>query len=101
MRIIKNQWNVPSKGNHNWAEVRLDDGTWSFVEPMFNDLNKTWFFPEPAKHQVPGSEEFGIWAATYVRHDGKANDHYFPLAWNPNDVSVPAIDVTQTYLDTK
>jgi hypothetical protein len=25
---------------------------------------------------------------------------YFPLAWSPDDTSVPAIDVTQSYLDT-
>jgi hypothetical protein len=77
---------------------------------------RTWFFPQPAKRQVPGSLMHAIYAATYrpvesragqavagssaAAGEGGALAHYFPLAWAADDTSVPAIDVTQSYLDT-
>jgi hypothetical protein len=57
-------------------------------------LNRTWFFPQPAKGQLPGSHWHAIYAASF-KHTGTA----FPLAWAPEDESVPGVDVTQAYLD--
>lgn len=57
-------------------------------------LNRTWFFPQPAKGQLPGDHWHAIYAASFKR-TGTA----FPLAWAPEDGSVPGVDVTQAYID--
>jgi hypothetical protein len=57
-------------------------------------LNRTWFFPQPAKGQIPGNHWHAIYAASY-RQTGPP----FPLAWSPDDNTVPGLDVTQAYLD--
>jgi hypothetical protein len=57
-------------------------------------LNRTWFFPQPAKGQLPGSHWHAIYAASFKR-----TGTTFPLAWAPEDESVPGVDVTQAYID--
>jgi hypothetical protein len=57
--------------------------------------NHTWFFPQPAKRQIPGDRMHAIYAASY-----KPTGKYFPLAWSPDEKGVPGVDVTQAYLDT-
>jgi hypothetical protein len=57
-------------------------------------LNRTWFFPQPAKGQRPGDKWHAIYAASYAPTGAP-----FPLAWAPDDGSVPGVDVTQAYLD--
>ncbi|WIA31582.1 hypothetical protein OEZ86_002470 [Tetradesmus obliquus] len=82
--------------NHNWVEV-YDGSGWSFTgacEYNTAGLNHTWFFPQPAKGQTPGSHWHAIYAASY-RQTGLP----FPLAWAPEDESVPGVDVTQAYID--
>jgi hypothetical protein len=71
--------------------------TWSLPACCFDcctGLNRTWFFPQPAKGQIPGSHWHAIYAASY-RQTGLP----FPLAWSPKDNSVPGVDVTQAYID--
>eukprot|EP00882_Tetradesmus_deserticola_P015268 GHRQ01016264.1.p2 GENE.GHRQ01016264.1~~GHRQ01016264.1.p2 ORF type:complete len:149 (+),score=54.98 GHRQ01016264.1:1447-1893(+) len=82
--------------NHNWVEV-FDGRSWSFTgacEYNTAGLNHTWFFPQPAKGQLPGNHWHAIYAASF-RHTGLP----FPLAWSPDDNTVPGVDVTQAYLD--
>lgn len=82
--------------NHNWVEV-WDGMSWSFAGALeYNaaGLNRTWFFPQPAKGQLPGDHWHAIYAASFKR-TGTA----FPLAWAPEDGSVPGVDVTQAYID--
>lgn len=57
-------------------------------------LNRTWFFPQPARGQVPGDYWHAIYAASFT-HTGTT----FPLAWAPDDKLVPGVDVTQMYVD--
>lgn len=57
--------------------------------------NKTWFMPEPASHQVPGSTEHAIFATSW-RATG---DGSFPLMWAPEVDYVNGIDVTRTYVE--
>eukprot|EP00877_Chromochloris_zofingiensis_P010566 jgi/Chrzof1/5763/Cz16g14270.t1 len=81
--------------NHNWVEVW--DGVWSFTgaaEYNAAGFNRTWFFPHPATSQIPGDKMHAIYAASYRT----TSDGYFPLAWNPDETGVPAVDVTQYYL---
>ena len=83
---------------YSWVEV-YDAGAWSFLgaaEPA--PPNVTWFFPHPAKAAVPGSRLHAIYAATFRRP--APGGLTFPLAWALDDDSVPALDVTQHYLDT-
>eukprot|EP00879_Flechtneria_rotunda_P002678 GHRR01002883.1.p1 GENE.GHRR01002883.1~~GHRR01002883.1.p1 ORF type:complete len:305 (+),score=65.54 GHRR01002883.1:356-1270(+) len=83
--------------NHCWVEV-WDGSSWSFTGACEYDaagLNRTWFFPHPAKGQMPGSYWNAIYAASY-----KQTGVVFPLAWSPDDKGVPGLDVTQAYLRT-
>jgi hypothetical protein len=59
-------------------------------------LNRTWFFPQPAKGQLPGDHWHAIYAASF-----KPTGTPFPLAWAPEDESVPGVDVTQAYIDAE
>jgi hypothetical protein len=59
-------------------------------------LNRTWFFPQPAKGQLPGDHWHAIYAASF-----KPTGTPFPLAWSPEDDSVPGVDVTQDYIDAQ
>ncbi|KIZ07847.1 transglutaminase domain protein [Monoraphidium neglectum] len=84
--------------NHNWVEV-WDGGAWSFTgacEYRPEGLNRTWFFPQPAKSALPGSTMHAIYAASY-----QTTGLTFPLAWAPQDREVPAVDVTQGYIDAE
>lgn len=57
-------------------------------------LNRTWFYPQPAKGQIPGDHWHAIYAASF-----KPTGTAFPLAWSPEDNTVPGVDVTQAYID--
>jgi hypothetical protein len=87
--------------NHNWVEY-WSEGTWSFLgaaEPDARGPNRTWFFPSPAKSATPGGAH-AIYASSFARADANGAElRPFPLAWAPEDDSVPGIDVTQSYLD--
>jgi hypothetical protein len=59
-------------------------------------FNRTWFFPNPAKEQLPGDYLHAIYAASY-----EPTGSVFPLAWSPKDQGVQGVDVTQRYIDTE
>jgi hypothetical protein len=64
--------NAERFNNHNWVEV-WDGGAWSFTGACEFDprgLNRTWFFPEPARRAVPGSLMHAIYAASFARTPG-------------------------------
>lgn len=55
--------------------------------------NKTWFYPNPASGQEPGSKDHAIYATSWRT----TSDGYFPLTWAPNVTYVNGIDVTRHY----
>ncbi len=80
------------KGNHTWVEIW--DGAWHFAgaaEPDPNGLDRGWFAGDAAK-AVADDPLYAIWANSW--HPGK---NHFPLAWDPFDRSVPAVNVTDRY----
>ncbi|MEW5312107.1 MAG: hypothetical protein WDW38_003759 [Sanguina aurantia] len=86
--------------NHNWAEI-WDGEHWSFTGAAeYNPagFNRTWFFPHPAKGQIPGDTLQAIYAVSF-----KPSDTYFPLIWRDTPEAkhnrvVHAEDVTRNYL---
>lgn len=56
-------------------------------------FNQTWFFPEPASHQVPGDRTHSIFATSWR----KTEDGTFPLIWASEVDYVNAVDVTDSY----
>uniref|UniRef100_A0A7S3QL17 Transglutaminase-like domain-containing protein n=1 Tax=Dunaliella tertiolecta TaxID=3047 RepID=A0A7S3QL17_DUNTE len=92
MRLDNHHFN-----NHNWVEV-WDGTSWSFcgaLEANEKGLNRTWFFPQPAKSQIPGDKYHAIYAATFA-----PAAQAYPLVWDKS-WSQPGIDVTQSYIDAK
>jgi hypothetical protein len=59
-------------------------------------FNNTWFFPQPAKKQLPRAGNLSIYAASWIT----TLDGFFPMLWSPDDTSVNANDVTDAYLST-
>ncbi|KAL6757256.1 hypothetical protein V8C86DRAFT_2629536 [Haematococcus lacustris] len=85
--------------NHNWVEV-WDDDAWSFMgaaEYNPQGLNRTWFFPNPAKQQIPWDKYHAIYAASFAPTPGYVT---YPLVWSPGWLQ-PGWDVTQAYLDAQ
>lgn len=96
-------------GNHAWVEV-YSEGSWSFLgaaEP--GPLNSTWFHP-----WLSGDPRCTVYASTWHRvlprwHpkrllwwraeiDAEQRPRcYFPVVWDPSDLSVPAVDVSAVY----
>ena len=79
-------------GNHTWVEV-WDDG-WHFTGADEYDaagLNRAWFTADAAAADGHGPEH-AIYASSWKR-----TDRHFPLAWDPDERSVPAVDVTARY----
>lgn len=94
-RGLSDRWN-----NHNWVEVW--DGRWHFTGACEYDprgFNRTWFFPQPVKAQIPGSRMHAIYAVSYKP---TANGRLYPLVWvDDSSDGVNAEDVTRYYLDAK
>lgn len=81
-------------GNHTWVEI-WDEG-WHFLgadEPDRRGLDHAWFVQD-AMHAIPGDPKYAIWATSF-EETGK----HFPMAWSPDDKSVPGVDVTERYLE--
>lgn len=92
-------WNNGKGGNHNWVEVYTGDDVWSFTgaaEWTYLGWNHTWFFPNPAKDQVPGSEKHGIFSVEWDRSN--LDGVFYPMAWDLDNREVPGVDVTESYL---
>ncbi|MCC6407720.1 MAG: transglutaminase domain-containing protein, partial [Planctomycetes bacterium] len=79
-------------GNHTWVEVW--DGAWHFAgadEYDASGLDRGWFVGDASDARADRPEN-RIYATSWAR----AGVH-FPLAWNPADTSVAAVDVTARY----
>ena len=81
-----------NRGNHTWCEVWLD-GKWHFTEYYPDSLDRAWFLPD-AGHATPGDCDRAIWASSF-----QPTGHFFPLVWNRSINHVPAVDVSQRYID--
>lgn len=81
-----------NRGNHNWCEVWLD-GKWYFTEYYPNELDRSWFLADAGKAD-PNDRMHAIWATSF-----KPTGESFPLVWDFNIKYVPALNVTQRYLD--
>jgi transglutaminase-like putative cysteine protease len=89
------QWTTKD-GNHNWNEIYLPERkAWVATEYDRDQhgLNRGWFLADAAR-AVPGSQLHGIYATSW-----RKTAHHFPMVWDMNDTSVPAVDVTQRYLE--
>ncbi len=92
------------EGNHNWNEVWLPENKrWMFTEydPDKKGLDHGWHLLEAARG-IPGSQFHGIFATSWKKHSSsndKEAGRFFPMVWNIEDTSVPALDVTQRYID--
>jgi hypothetical protein len=81
------------RGNHTWVEV-WDDGVWRFTgadEYDANGLDRAWFTAD-ASRAIEDDWRHAIWATSWRR----TGDH-FPLVWNLEDKTVPAVNVTRRY----
>jgi transglutaminase-like putative cysteine protease/pimeloyl-ACP methyl ester carboxylesterase len=79
-------------GNHTWVEV-WDQG-WHFLgaaEPDPNGLDRGWFVHN-ASQALRDKPENAIYASSY-----KATGVFFPLSWAPDQLWVPAWNVTGRY----
>ncbi len=83
---------VDKRGNHTWVEVW--DDRWFFTGADEHDaagLDRGWFVDD-ARKAIPGHPDHAIWATSWT-----TTGRHFPMSWNPNDHSVPAVDVTPRY----
>lgn len=80
------------RGNHTWCEVWLD-GKWYFTEYYPNELDRAWFLSSAGKAK-PGDRYYAVWASSY-----KPTANTFPLVWDYAIDYVPAVDVSQHYID--
>jgi poly(3-hydroxybutyrate) depolymerase len=81
------------RGNHTWVEI-YHDGNWFFTgADEYNELglNKAWFVGDASKAKADDWKH-AIWASSWKKADG-----HFPLVWNPQDQSVPGVNVTDRY----
>ncbi|KAK9809611.1 hypothetical protein WJX73_007447 [Symbiochloris irregularis] len=82
------EWRAAS-GSHTWVEV-WHNGRWSFLDSgEYRPVNDTWFYPIPARNQVAGNPQHGIFAASFQHEVGEV-----PLPWAPGN---HGIDVTPHY----
>jgi dienelactone hydrolase len=80
------------RGNHTWVEIW--DGDWHFLGADEYDpkgLDRAWFIKDAARAKINDRLQ-AVWATSW-RKTGQT----FPLAWNPNDTSVNAVNVTDRY----
>ena len=89
------QWTT-KEGNHNWNEIYLPERqAWVATEYDRDQhgLDHGWFLADAAR-AVPGSLLHGIYATSW-----RKTTYHFPMIWNMNNTSLPAVDVTQRYLE--
>lgn len=83
-------------GNHSWVEI-WDQG-WHFTgaaEPSGMQLNSAWFTGRAS--QAIGNDPLkAIYAVSY-----RKTPIHFPLVWDPNNLDVSAINVTERYTRIK
>ena len=84
------------RGNHTWVEI-WHDGSWHFTgadEYDAEGLDRAWFTRDAATANS-NTRQHAIWATSW-----RQTDAHFPMVWNPQDHSVPAVDVTSRYAAT-
>jgi len=83
-------------GNHNWVEV-WHAGAWHCLGASeISELDQTWFLAK-CKDAVDGTQwQHSVYASTW-----KPTDQHFPLVWNIEDKSVPAVNVSDRYAPKK
>ncbi|TAE89710.1 MAG: transglutaminase domain-containing protein, partial [Verrucomicrobia bacterium] len=89
------EWTT-KQGNHNWNEVWLPEHrAWVATEYDRDQhgLDRGWYLADAAR-AIPGSLWHGIYATSWAR-----TAHHFPMVWNFQDTSIPAIEVTQRYVE--
>ncbi|MEM9382340.1 MAG: transglutaminase domain-containing protein [Planctomycetota bacterium] len=82
------------RGNHTWPEV-WDGKKWRFTgadEHDANGLDRAWFAADAAR-ATPGDPRHAVWATSWRR-----TGSHFPLAWDREDRSVRAVEVTARYV---
>ena len=81
-----------NRGNHTWSEVWLA-GQWYFTEYYFNELDRAWFLADAGRAK-PGNRDYAVWASSFM-----PTGTSFPLVWDHRIDYVPAVDVSQHYID--
>lgn len=80
-------------GNHTWIEV-WEDGRWHSLEALGSDgFDRAWWTAHAAKAD-PDRPLYAVWATSY-----RPTGTHFPLEWDPDDETIPAVNVTGRYLD--
>lgn len=80
-------------GNHTWVEIH-DGQRWRFTGAAEYDaqgLDRAWFTGQ-AGAAVPGHVLHGVWASSWA-----ATGEHYPLVWDMDDRTVPAVDVSDRY----
>jgi len=95
------EWNIPTKGNHNWVEVWTGEGTsdgWHFFDASEHNpvtLDKGWFVPGNTQHASKDDPMHMIYAATWSE---KKTDSEYTLTWRDPFVNWRGKDRTDFYL---
>ncbi|WP_199898116.1 transglutaminase-like domain-containing protein [Marinilabilia salmonicolor] len=79
------------RGNHSWNEVWVD-GQWYFTEYYPSGLNKSWFLNDAGKADK-NDPKYAVWASSFEK-----TGNSFPLVWDMNIKYVPAVNVTDRYV---
>lgn len=79
------------RGNHSWNEVWVD-GQWYFTEYYPSGLNKSWFLSDAGKADK-NEPQYAVWASSFEK-----TGNSFPLVWDMNIKYVPAVNVTERYV---
>ena len=79
-------------GNHTWVEV-WDDGQWHYVEAFGGPGYDEAWWVERAQKARESDPMYAVWATSW-----KPTGTNFPLEWDPEDHTIPAVNVTARYL---
>lgn len=97
------EWNLPTKGNHNWVEVWTGEGSsdgWHFFDaaPTSSVVwDRAWFVPGNVKDAEAGGVH-GIYTPVWDVADAEAN---YTITWREPFVGIPARDRTEFYKSLK
>lgn len=83
------------RGNHNWCEVWIPEKkAWQFTEydPDEKGLDHGWLLADAAMAN-PQSVYHSIYASSW-----KPTGQHFPLVWDMQNKTVPAVNVTERYV---
>ena len=79
-------------GNHTWVEV-WDDGQWHYVEAFGGPgYDRAWWV-ERAGRARASDPMYAVWATSW-----KPTGTNFPLEWDPENRTIPAVNVTARYV---